>query len=105
MPKLFPKYFIIFIFSSIPVLFIKTSLNPNEDVLCLDFFDNLGISNTAGSIVGLCVGSYFSILSRFSITNILLLKLLRIFTLALRKECCYQEKTFFNWCLNSVHTN
>ena len=62
-PKIFPKYFHFIFFSSFLISFTKFLLNFNEDVLCLDFFVGLGVSNAVGSSFGSGVGSGFRSLS------------------------------------------
>ena len=67
-------------FLLLTVLFANFSHHFNGYVFCLNFFVGFGVSNTVGSGVGSSVG----FLSRFFIENILLLKLLRTFSLTSR---------------------
>ena len=55
----------------------------------------LGVSNTAGSGAGSGVG----ISSNLFVVDILLLKLLRIFSLALRNNRALHQKGFFSTCI------
>ena len=75
--------------SSFATLTIKYSYSLNEDFLVRPFV-GLGVSNIVGSStawgIGSGVGSRIGFLPRFFVWNILLLQLLRIFSLALRNN-------------------
>ena len=68
--------------------------NVNEDFL-VHFFVDLGVSNTVGSGASSgaipCVGILFG----FFVGNLLLLKLLRIFSLELRNNSAFFKKDLF----------
>ena len=76
---------LIYIISSLLILFKNSSRNFNEDILRLVFVFVIFVATSgsvaiSGSVAGPGVGSRVGILSKFFIENNLLLKLLKLFS-------------------------